>query len=186
MTGYSQSGEDLWVRDNFTVNTFCEVGAFDGVMSSNTLLFENAGATGVLVEADPYLAAKCLDNRRAKTWCCACGQPWFGEFFINHHDRGLSGMKAEGVPIMVPVLPLYMILVASGIKELDLLSIDTEGTELVVWNTIGDFRPKVVIVEYQTCDQPPKDKEIVARMEMDGYREIHRTQYNLIFQCTSK
>lgn len=183
MTYASQCLEDKWILDNLKpqVGTFCEVGAYDGIISSNTFAFEGLGWKGVLVEADPFLAAQCLVNRKAKTWCCACGQPWFGEFFVNHKDRGLSGMKAEGVPIMVPVLPLYLILTASGVKELDLLSIDTEGTELTVWNTIGDFKPRIVIMEHQTCDQPSNIDPILKRMAMDGYKEAHRTTYNLIF-----
>lgn len=183
MEYHSQCGEDRWIEENLkpSVGTFCEVGAFDGVMSSNTYHFEKLGWTGILVEADPYLAAKCHDNRKAMTWCCASGNPWYGLFHINFSDRGLSGMKAAGTPIYVPVFPLHLLLSASGMGELDLLSIDTEGTELTVWNTIGDYRPKIVIMEYQTCDQPSNDKAIIERMEVDGYKEVHRTQYNLIF-----
>lgn len=183
MNSYSQCGEDKWILENLSpaIGTFCEVGAFDGVQSSNTYALEQLGWNGVLVEADPFLAAKCNENRKAKTWCCAAGQPWHAEFNVNHGDRGLSGIKSPGTPIFVPCFPLHLLFTFSGIKHVNLLSIDTEGTELSVWNTIGDYRPNIVIMEHQTCDRPSNIEPILERMTKDGYQEVHRTQYNLIF-----
>lgn len=183
---HSQFQEDKWILENLKpdVGTYCEVGAYDGVLSSNTIALEDLGWEGVLVEADPHLADHCLIYRKAITWCCACGKPWFGTFWINGKDRGASGMQVNTdhcQPIMVPVLPLHMILQASGFDTIDLVSIDTEGTELTVWNTIGDYRPKIVIMEYKTFDNPPNDAAIVERMERDGYKEVHRTLCNLVF-----
>jgi FkbM family methyltransferase len=183
MQFHSQCGEDRWILENLKpeVGTFCEVGAYDGVLSSNTKVFEDLGWHGLLVEADPFLAAQCLKNRKSKVWCCAAGKGEWDLFFVNHQDRGLSGLLAEGKPINVIIKPLEWILSASNFKKLGLLSIDTEGTELDVWATIGPYRPKIVIIEHQTQDKPSKKKEILEKLELDGYRCVHTTQYNLIF-----
>jgi len=134
------------------------------------------------VEADPYLAARCWQNRKALTWCCAVGLKTHGVFYVNEFDRGLSGFEADGKPMTVLTKPLDWLLAASGIQKLDLLSVDVEGTELEVWESIGEVRPTIVVMEYRTGCLPPKDKEIVERMMRDGYREVHRTAYNLIFE----
>lgn len=184
MKSYSQCGEDLWVYENLKppIGTFCEVGAFDGVQSSNTLFFEELGWRGLLVEADPLLAAKCQSTRSADTICLAAGTPTgWRDFFINTKDRGLSGLQRPGVKVSVLVRRLDDILADANFHDLDLLSIDTEGTELEVWTSIGLIRPRIVIMEYQTCDEPSQEDAITKVMTGDGYKLAHKTQYNLIF-----
>lgn len=183
MTFHSQCGEDKWILENLKpeVGTFCEVGAYDGVLSSNTKVFEDLGWTGILVEPDPLMAAQCWKNRKAQVWCCAVGWESHGIFHVNESDRGLSGFDAVGSPLHVLVKHLNWLLIVSGIETLDLLSIDTEGTELEVWETIGSMMPKIVIIEHQTQDRPSKKAEILERLQRDGYKCVHETQYNLIF-----
>lgn len=184
MKSYSQHGEDQWIFDNLhpAVGTFCEVGAFDGVSSSNTLAFEEAGWKGALIEPDPEMAWKCVLNRKSPVWCCAAG-PTIGHarFYINGADKGLSGLLVQQ-PIMMPVMVarLHDLMAASGISP-DLLSIDTEGTELGVWAGRGSVSPSIVIVEHFTLPGPSRADEIVARFSQDGYKEVHRTPTNLIF-----
>ena len=184
MSYYSQCGEDKWIEENLhpQVGTFCEVGAYNGVLSSNTLHFEEQGWRGILIEPDPLLATYCRDKRsNSKVFCCAAGYPGISMFPINEADRGLSGFNRPGKPIPVIIVPLWQILSFFSTQGINLLSIDTEGTELEVWETVGFYRPEIVLMEYQTCDEPPKDKLIVERMARTGYKEVHRTQYNLIF-----
>lgn len=184
MKSYSQSAEDVWIVNNLKpeIGTFCEVGAFDGILSSNTKLFEELGWRGMLVEADPFLASKCQFNRTAPVICCAAGTPsGFRDFFINPQDRGLSGLTRPGEKVSVMVTRLDILLERSNLEELDLLSIDTEGTELEVWTSIGLIRPRIVIMEYQTCNEPSLEIPITTRMISDGYLVAHKTTHNLIF-----
>jgi FkbM family methyltransferase len=184
MNSYSGYGEDKWIYENINPPTgvFCEVGAYDGISSSNTLAFEQIGWTGMLVEPDPASAAKCIISRKGPVWCCAAGRAGFRPFFLNEADRGRSSFaQYDGKVIPVIVCPLIELLFHAGLTSLDLLSIDTEGTELEVWETLGTHRPKIVIMEFLTWGSPPRDKEIVERMVADGYREAHRTEANLIF-----
>lgn len=183
MSYHSQFGEDKWIQENLNppLGSFCEVGAFDGIASSNSLFFEEQGWDGVLIEPDPFNAAKCLTNRSAVTWCCAAGPDGYQPFFVNLQDRGQSGLERPGKPFPVIVCRLETLIGRAGFRHVNLLSIDVEGNELDVWSTIGGVRPEIVIMEFLTADTPPRDKEIVYQMRQDGYREAHRTQANLIF-----
>lgn len=182
MKYYSQHGEDRWIAENLKpdVGIFCEVGAFDGVQSSNTLYFEKQGWRGMCVEAVPFLAHECQKNRTALTWCCASGYAGVSNFYVNGSDPGAGGLARPGTAIPMVVRPLWELIESSQFEHIDLLSIDTEGTELDVWDNIGLHRPKIVVVEYRTFDEPPMDKAILERFEQDGYTEVHRTHCNLI------
>lgn len=69
-----------------------------------------------------------------------------------------------------------------GITHIDLLSIDTEGTEIDVWRSIGSHRPVVVIVEFNTVGLPDNTPAIMTEFEACGYVLRHRTEANLIFK----
>lgn len=181
---YSQADEDLWIMENLVLpakGTFCEVGAYDGVEFSNTLAFEQAGWTGILIEPDPVQAGRCSLLRSNPTWCCAVGlDEGHAAFNVNADDGKLSGLSAAGRPIPVLVKRLDWLLEASGIKHLDLLSIDTEGTELDVYESLGCVRPRIIVIEYLTGFSPSRAAEITVRLAKDGYRVAHRTSWNLI------
>lgn len=182
MNYYSQHGEDRWIIENLKpeVGIFCEVGAYDGVKASNTLAFEELGWRGLVIEAVPELAAQCRANRNAITWCCAVGYPSLTGFYINPNDAGAGGLNRPGLGIRMVVRPLWELIEASQCAKIDLLSIDTEGTELDVWENIGLYRPKILIVEYRTFDEPPQDAVMLDRLSRDGYRLVHKTECNLI------
>lgn len=186
MTSYSQFGEDSWILKHLPLppkGTFIEVGAYDGISSSNTYGFEREGWYGICVEPDPEIAAKCRRNRKCMTITAAVssrpGQQWF---FVNRADRGMSGLRVHSVDdaLFVDGIRLDTIIAGLG-TPVDLLSIDTEGTELDAWSTAGIYRPKIVIVEFWTQPNPPAPGPVVAQFTRDGYREVHRTTANLIF-----
>lgn len=187
MDHFSQFGEDAWLVLNppFSfdgTHTFCEVGAFDGVHGSNTLLFERTfGWRGVCIEPVPSNAAQCMANRSAVTWCCAAGYSGLKPFFMKPGDAGAGGLTVQGYAFPVVVCALEELVVASGFQNVDLLSIDTEGTELEVWETRGRLTPSIVIMEFWTQPNAPRDEEIIRQMTKDGYRVAHKTEANLIF-----
>ena len=182
---HSQFGEDLFIHANLShipIRTFCEVGAYDGVESSNTFAFEKLGARGICIEADQELAARCTKNRISPTYACAIGRQTGTElFYVNHGARGNSGLRAPGTPENVRVYTLYEVLKLAGLMQLDLLSIDTEGTELDVIAGMGPIRPEIIIAEFWTQPNPPVPDSIKAGIEPLGYKEAHRTTANLIF-----
>lgn len=76
---------------------------------------------------------------------------------------------------------LWEVLKLAGLTSLDLLSIDTEGTELDVIAGLGPIRPEIIIAEFWTQPNPPVPDAIKAGIEPLGYKEAHRTEANLIF-----
>lgn len=184
---HSQFGEDKWCYENLFLpecGFFVEVGAYDGIASSNTLFLEQQGWNGVLVEADPEMACRTIVNRSSPVCCAAAGrQSGNGYFYINDQDRGRSSLTFPGRAIPVRIRAIRELLYPFRNPLIDLISIDTEGTELDVWEGLWPYRPNIVIIEYLTWGAPPRDREILKRLEQDGYHEVHRTEANLILTC---
>lgn len=189
----SQHGESQWILDHLNppeYGLFCEVGAYDGVTSSNTYLFETLGWEGLLIEPDPDKAVECRKSRPGSiTLCSAIGcsgtRDHIGTwelFPVNDEDRGTSGFgRPHNRKIIVPVLRLDFLIERLMPECPWLLSIDTEGSELDVWASLGRYAPSVVIMEYLTLPVAPKVEPILAKMQFCEYREVHRTTCNLIF-----
>lgn len=188
----SQHGEDRWIIENLkpAPGYFLDIGAFNGVTCSNTLAFEDLGWHGICVEPDPIMAAQCTLARKCEILCAAVGKSLTNPtaFFINPQDRGLSSLhwkKRNATPeekhILVPVLGLDEVILCCP-EGCDLLSIDTEGTELEVWSTRKGYSPRIVIIEYQTADEPSQEVPIINQLvHLDGYTLMHRTPHNLVF-----
>jgi hypothetical protein len=134
---FSQNGEDGVLEIIFkmikpTHRYAVEFGAADGIRNSNTRnLFINHGWSGLLIEGDEKLA-----NTAVK------------------HYQGLPRVKA----IHAWVYPgnIEILLEENGVpKELDLISIDIDSNDYYVWRVIHNFRPKVVLIEFNPFFPPP-------------------------------
>jgi FkbM family methyltransferase len=192
MSRYSQYGEDDWILRNIKLpekGVFIEVGAYDGIDGSNTLLFEERGWTGLLIEPNPTIAVRCMVNRNVPVIIAAIaeGPVRPGPFFINQSDPTLSGLKRDGRSLTVTLSPLGELLRFHRVDQVDLLSIDTEGTELEVWASLGkEIRPGVVIIEHNTVGLPLADEKIMEVLTGDGYEFRHKTEGNMIFELKGK
>jgi FkbM family methyltransferase len=165
----AQHGEDRWLdvffggkRNGF----FVEVGAYDGIVLSNTYYFETLGWRGVLVEPDPEKANKCRANRpQSQVFECAAvasptatevsfysvqgGQVYSTINMTDAHRRRLSEYGLAFKETRVPARTLDSILDAAGSRAIDLVTIDVEEGELEVLRgfDIKRWRPRVVMVE---------------------------------------
>lgn len=184
---HSQFGEDRWIVENLPLppkGVFVEVGAFDGVASSNTLFFEEEGWTGICIEPDPEIADRCNHNRKAFTFTCAIGSvPGESYFHVNDQDRGTSGLvrPETGRKIVVPVVRLDYLLDLWKPGRIDLLSVDTEGTESDVLRSLGSWRPTIIVAEFWSQPQTPRLDELDTEAFRIGYRRIHQTVANAIY-----
>jgi FkbM family methyltransferase len=159
--GVSQLGQDKLV-DKYLHGkrngVFVEIGAYDGVTISNTLMLEKErGWTGICIEPLPDAFAALRRNRS-----CICVQTCIGdrdesevEFLAVQSEfiwtRMLSGVLSEydsrhlarvdleidqfggsKSVIRLPMRRLDTVLQEHGISKVDFLSIDTEGSELSI------------------------------------------------------
>ncbi|MGI8792720.1 MAG: FkbM family methyltransferase [Acidimicrobiales bacterium] len=138
-----------------TGGTFIELGANDGLQQSNTLALESLhGWSGLLIEADPELAAECRRNRPQALVMCAAAAPTWGICHLIPSD--LFGSVTGGAPggqtktLLVPTAPLSAIIDAAGISAaIDLVSLDVEGYELEVLSglDLNRHRPQHLLIE---------------------------------------
>jgi len=168
MKSYSQYGQDVALYNNFFKDKkngyFVEIGAFDGLLLSNTYLFEERGWDGVCVEPMNDAFEQLKKNRK-----CKC----FNYAVTNRDDEYLDFCKITGFNNMLSgVIDSYddkhkeRILRECpqlGTKEkikvkniqfndlitettIDLLSVDTEGGEDALLNSIDMVKYKIDVI----------------------------------------
>lgn len=194
----SQHLEDEWLAHNWPElglpehGFFVEFGAADGVKFSNTYWLEKEkGWQGLLCEPDPRHVINDRDNCTIER--VAIGPP--GEITLGQtKDPFLSGSLRKPSEyeseiravseITVAQVPLSFLLEKHRIPQVDLISIDTEGTEFEAWRTLDltRWRPTIAIIELITWGLPNKSKGIIAAMKNDGYELMERTHHNGIFR----
>src|SRR5262249_37731492 len=151
-------------------------GAWDGQHLSNTCaLIDDAGYQGVLIEADPD-KFRDLQKRQAV-------QPRIHavQRFVEFEGRNtLDAILAE-----TPIPPKF-----------DVLSIDIDGNDYHIWDSLQVYRPKLVVIEHNPTI--PNEVDFVQARDMrvqqgssltamarlansKGYRLVHATTCNGIF-----
>jgi FkbM family methyltransferase len=186
----AQHGEDRILSREFAGRRdgyFVEVGAYNGESYSNTFYFEKSlGWTGVLVEADPALADKCVAVRPGgRTINCAAvapGSPSEVTFEVVDGCQWVSSLsvsksmlkRIEDIPVTirrvtVPARTLDAILEECGApKGIDFISIDVEGHEYAVLQgfTPERWAPGVIILER---NHHLPDARIMRYMNANGF-----------------
>lgn len=182
LSTYSQFGEDGIIleilnrlKEEVSLTKWCvDVGAHDGVDSSNTCKFiRELGFQGVLIEGDNRQIPLLKKNFPQNAVC-------LGEFV------GLDGERS-----------LDKILTRTDLPEnFDLLSLDIDGMDYWVWDSIKHYHPKIVCVEFNfsipnavefiqernfKVKHGSSAKSFVALAENKGYCLVASTKSNLIF-----
>lgn len=195
MQFFSQHGQDQYVYENFFRHkrggVFVEVGAYDGETMSNTLFFERfLGWSGVCVEPLPSAFAKLSSMRTAL--CVNAGVSDYegeGEFadvdmpahygkmysglvdnYDERHRQFINNYAQGGQRLKVKVRRLGDILDESGIRCIDYMSIDTEGSEIKIIRSLDWTRFDVDVVSIENNYQ---DQAIVDHMAAVGYDRVH-------------
>lgn len=129
----SQYGEDGIIEKIFTIlpesDKWCvEFGAWDGKLFSNTYnLIANNGWSGVLIEANENKFKELLE-----TYSGNSNVHCFNRFVDIEGQNCLDNILAE-TPIPT---------------NFDMLSIDVDGCDYHIWESVTRFNPKLVLVEY--------------------------------------
>lgn len=191
---HSQWGEDTWLAATFhlpAMGVFVDVGAGDGVHGSNTLYFENLGWQGLCVDADPRNQTPLNRRGCAVETCAVSNTPGPASFGMYEHRASLSGLNRGGydyTPITVQCQPLGLLLERWNINQIDLLSIDVEGTEIDVWDSFDNHRhrPGIVIIEFDDRHPDRHRQTLHKHLGVDNYVIIFETPANLIFERTDR
>lgn len=128
MIYYSQSNQDKWVLEFLKFKTngfFVEIGAYDGIVSSNTYTMEKfLDWDGICIEANPEFYPQLVSNRKSRNLIIAVND-YSGECFFDEGKITEKGIK-------VTCDTLDNILTKNDCPiNIDYISIDIEGHEYV-------------------------------------------------------
>ena len=168
MTYYSQAGQDKWVHDIIgDKGFFVDIGAYDGVQTSNTYALEQAGWRGICAEANIHASIGCQQARNCITKYQAITN-YRGEIAFGHDRIGGS--------FLVPCDTLQGLLRGSHAPALiDYLSMDIEGHELTVLEKFpfDEFQFKLITIEHNLyCDGPEKKNALYELLTRNGYTRV--------------
>jgi FkbM family methyltransferase len=167
---------------------FIELGANDGLFQSNTAFFEKElDWTGILIEPSFKGYELCKINR-SNSVClnCACVSNDYkkdfvwGDFSDNNPMGSINGTRIRSNKLIkVKATTLEKILDENNGKNIDLLSLDTEGYELEILKGLNmdKYRPKFMLIELYTNDYD----NTVNYLNLNNYK-LHSnfTNYNKI------
>lgn len=177
----SQLGEDGILEKIFelitTKNKWCvEFGAADGHRGSNTWNFiNNHGWHSVQIEPDPHLFDLLHKSYEENTNVVCL-------------NREIDFQGANTLDAVLSETPLP--------HTFDLLSVDIDGNDYHIWNSLEKYFPRVVVIEYNPTI--PTDIEFVQEKDMGinqgssllslyrmakkkGYELVSTTDWNAIF-----
>lgn len=163
-TFYSQQGEDIYVYRHFinkvaSDGIFVELGAMNGVTYSNTKFFEDTlQFSGTLIEPTDQYHSLVVNRPKCKCHNVAVnGKTELVKFLGNYATAGLVDTMStkfrnywhsgatEANEYFVNGEPMRDILKKSAIEYIDFISIDVEGGEQVVLETM-DFSVPIYVV----------------------------------------
>ncbi|MCC6417693.1 MAG: hypothetical protein IT429_05535 [Gemmataceae bacterium] len=134
---YSQNGEDGILQEIFrrigtTCRYFVEIGVEDGRECNCARLALEEGWSGLFVEADARHFAGLVERYRDRREV-RC-------FYAMATSASIEPLlRSQAVP-----------------PDLDLLSIDIDGNDYWVWAALENWRPRVVVIEYNAAHAPPQ------------------------------
>jgi FkbM family methyltransferase len=198
-TSLSQEGEDLILErifENQAEGIYVDVGAHHPLRYSNTHLLYRRGWHGVNIDATPgsMAAFRRLRPRDVNIECGVTATAEERDFYV-FDEPALNTFDAERAKALakppysikevrkVRCAPLATILREHGIAAVDLLTIDIEGLDFQVLQTLDweVSRPRVVITEQFSRDLGALLKsELNSYMVARGYQIVAKT-FNSVF-----
>lgn len=187
----AQFGEDRLLSEYFGHKShgfYVEVGALDGVYASNTYYFEHIGWRGILIEANPKMAEKCLKARPgSEVIACAVSSPQAPNAIPLEIVEGWEALSSTKLArerfheyqpavqqILVPTRTLDSIFNEHMPEQIDFITIDVEGHEWEVLQglTMARWQPEIVIIERWGFRPQP---QIMSYMDKNGYVYMRTT-----------
>jgi len=149
----SEHGEDIVLEKIFSLigegKKWCvDLGALNGVHGSNVRrLIKEYGWAGILIEAD-----RTYFERLEKEYAQDTGAVCLNEFVSFEGEESLDKIFAR--------TPLP--------RTFDLFSLDVDGNEYHLWDSLSEYRPRVMLVEFNPSI--PNDITFIQPRDMSVYQ----------------
>ena len=162
---------------------YIELGAFDGLTTSNTAFFEKyKNWTGLLIEPSPKKFNECVINRPNSICLNEICSDISNDFVSLDHSDGLMSKIIENKKkLFSKTTTLEEILDKQKLnRKIDFLSVDVEGYELKVLKglNLDKYRPKYILVEIWYTNK----RELFSLLSQKRYKLLcNLSNYN-IFQ----
>ncbi|XP_064103080.1 uncharacterized protein LOC135213114 isoform X2 [Macrobrachium nipponense] len=155
---------------------FVELGALDGETHSNTVFLERElGWTGLLIEPLPE-GFRNLTKKGRKAYSINAGAALTNKSAIEHfkvydyNSLGLSHITNKtSKTVAIKTFPLYTMLLAVNITTIDFLSLDVEGDELKVLQTMPWDKVQVRVMCVEINHVEGGAPAVINYMEKQGY-----------------
>jgi FkbM family methyltransferase len=192
--------------------TFVEIGAYDGYSHSNTYCLSKLGWKGVYIEPVPEFALRCKQNHKFNSDITVINagissDKEYLDFFVantlttSSEEQFKAYQEIDWAKMEInkqfkgkmrsPCYRLDNLLNEIKISHVDVLVIDTEGTELDVLNSfdLKVLSPKLLICEIEDEHRDFKNrtnisekcKQVREKIISSGYEEIFRDEINTVF-----
>lgn len=197
---YSQFGQDEYFSKLFPENyigTCIEIGAYDGITGSNTLYFENKGWKCLCIEGNDDMYLKCKKIRSySLNYCISNENNDDGIFMVynlnGNNQSAISSLKPDERLIdshsnliqssyskNVKIRTLTKLLDEINFnQDIDIISIDTENTEIDVLNGI-DFDK--YNIKYLLIENNFNEDKCENFLLNKGFKKIHRIYVDDIY-----
>jgi len=199
---YSQHGQDKLVTKKLfpgkTDGTFVDIGANDGVTFSNTFLLEKAGWKGVAIEPIPAVFDALATNRNCET-VNACIAPNSGkqtfrvirgyaqmlsglvdEYDTQHVERidgALDEFGGEFEDIQIDCFNFNELMEKHGIFQIDYLSIDVEGAELAILESIDYDRIQISVISAENNYSDQRIDTLLTNRGFELYSRVGKDDF---------
>jgi FkbM family methyltransferase len=179
MKFYSQFQQDKFAYENFLKNKqkgyFVDIGAYDGECDSNSLFFENLGWDGICIEPNPEMFKKLQNIRKCTCLPYAVSNKNEITQFFQIKEGGpavLSGLVNEFTERSIERINEYNLEDNQNfnyidiecktfdsiidVYNIDFLSLDTEGNELKILQSIDFNKYNIDIITVENNDYNSK------------------------------
>lgn len=202
----SQEGQDYIVTQTFFPGvcngTFLEVGAADGITNSNTYSLEvELGWQGILIEASPKTFAELRSRQERNNSIKINGaigpkeeQTEFIEiigpqsqlsvvkaFASKEHleriEREFSLNSGEKSEVIIGIKPLTLWIKESGLTKINYLSLDVEGAEYLVLQTIDFTMVEVDVISVEVNSNGKRIHEFLASKQFRLFTTTENLDY---------
>lgn len=192
---YSQNSEQLFIMDYFSDKpngVFIDIGAYDTEKFSNVRALYERGFKGTLVEPAPAnykgIAESYAADEEVTVLNVAIGEnsgvidfyDCNGDAISTTDESHKAKWEAAGVKytkIQVPQMGVVEFFNKYG-KNCNMLSIDTEATNMVVFNNIEDWvwnQVSLLVIEHDNCQE-----EIEEKLKSFGFSTLYINSENII------